>query len=68
MSFKNKPQALPFAASHCLTWKTLDLDFAWLSGAFCAVSCHQEMEENIVQLKDFPSNSSFQQKTNGPER
>lgn len=68
MGFNNKPQTLAFAKSHCLTWRTLDLNFACLPNAFCAVSCHQEREGNIMQLQDFPSNSSFQPETNGPGR
>lgn len=68
MGFNNKPQALAFATSHCLTWRTFDLDFACLPIAFCAVSCHQEIEGNIMQLEDFGSNSSFQPETDGLER
>lgn len=68
MGFKNKPQVLAFATFPCLTWKTLDWNFAWLSGAFSAISCHQEIEGGIIQLEDFPSNSSFQQENSGPER
>lgn len=57
MGFNNEPQALAFATSHCLTGKTLGWHFAWLSGAFYAVSC----KGNIVHLEDLPFNSSFQQ-------
>ena len=67
MGFNNKPQALAFAPSHCLTWRAPYLEFDHLPNAFCAVSCHQETEGNIMQLEDFLS-SSFQPETDGPER